>query len=138
MSKIESGFTLIELMIVVSIIGILSAIAIPAYQDYTIRSKVMGGVQLAAQVKYGITEHFQFTGQWPADNESAGLQTDKSIIDYNVSSIEVNGSTIIINYTNDKNIAGSNLTLAATPKGGTVIWSCSSEIPEKWLPASCR
>src|ERR1700752_2837925 len=70
---IQKGFTLIELMIVVAIIGILAAIAIPAYQDYTIRSQVTEGLNLAGAVKAAVAETYADRGVWPVDNKAAGV-----------------------------------------------------------------
>ncbi len=73
MKTMQKGFTLIELMIVVAIIGILAAIAIPAYQDYTIRSQLTEGLNLAGAVETGVAEYFANTGSFPTDNSSLGL-----------------------------------------------------------------
>ncbi|MCH6548628.1 MAG: pilin, partial [Proteobacteria bacterium] len=73
MKKVQQGFTLIELMIVVAIIGILAAIAIPAYQDYTVRAQVSEGLNLGGGAKTAVTEYFQDRGAWPVNNTEAGL-----------------------------------------------------------------
>ena len=78
---IQKGFTLIELMIVVAIIGILAAIAIPAYQDYTIRAQVTEGLNLAGDLKAAVAEHFAQFGAWPADNAALGITLVKSLMD---------------------------------------------------------
>ena len=78
MKSVQKGFTLIELMIVVAIIGILAAIAIPAYQDYTVRSQVTEGLNLASDLKAAVAETFAQTGSWPADNSALGLDRRRS------------------------------------------------------------
>ncbi len=80
MNDEQHGFTLIELMIVVAIIGILAAIAIPAYQDYTIRAQVSEGLTLAAGAKTAVSEYFLERGAWPTDNATAGLADKHDII----------------------------------------------------------
>ena len=80
MKKVQQGFTLIELMIVVAIIGILAAIAIPAYQDYTIRAQVSEGLNLSAGAKAAVTEFFQDQGAFPANNVEAGIETPGNIL----------------------------------------------------------
>src|SRR5690606_25057088 len=104
MKKIQQGFTLIELMIVIAILGILMAIAIPAYQDYTVRAKVSEGLNVAGAAKLAVAETYQTNGGWPTENESAGLPPAGSIKGNNVSSVEVNGSLITITYSGDTNI----------------------------------
>ena len=97
MKTLQKGFTLIELMIVVAIIGILAAIAIPAYQDYTIRSQVSEGLTLSADIKAGVAEFMAQTGAWPLDLEEAGVAsagaTDAKAARY-VELVDVNDGTI--------------------------------------------
>src|SRR5262245_26294221 len=94
--KMQKGFTLIELMIVVAIIGILAAIALPAYQDYTIRTKVSEGLSLAAASKLAVAETFTATGSLPADNQGAGLPAGTEITSKYVTSVTVNNGVISI------------------------------------------
>src|SRR5690606_28183198 len=84
MKKIQQGFTLIELMIVIAILGILMAIAIPAYQDYTVRAKVSEGMNVAGAAKLAVAETRQTAGEWPDTNPEAGLPTAASINGNNV------------------------------------------------------
>ena len=143
MKKVQQGFTLIELMIVVAIIGILAAIAIPAYQDYTIRAQVSEGLTLAGGAKVAVTEFWQERGEWPGDNEEAGLADDPTHINGKyVTQVEVDGEDIVITYGNaahtDK-LAGNTVTLTATDEGGSVSWACASDdLEPKYLPSSCR
>ena len=141
--KKQQGFTLIELMIVVAIIGILAAIAIPAYQDYTIRAQVSEGLNLSGAAKAAVTEYYQDQGAAPSTNAMAGL--DDAIAGKYVASVVVGAAGLItVTYGGDAN---ANLiaagTLAMTPdfatSPGSVQWGCSSAgIPNKWLPAACR
>ncbi|MDF2446806.1 MAG: prepilin-type N-terminal cleavage/methylation protein [Moraxellaceae bacterium] len=144
MSSSQSGFTLIELMIVVAIIGILAAVAVPAYQDYTVRTKVSEGLQLAAGAKTTIAETRMSVGRWlTGGNESYGLASAYSIQGNNVVAVTVvigPPSHIGITYTNDVAIQGKRLYLVPTTgSNSSIIWSCgSTEIAHKYLPANCR
>ncbi len=145
MKKIQQGFTLIELMIVVAIIGILAAIAIPAYQDYTIRAQVSEGLALAGGAKVAMTEYYQDKGVFPATGDLAGLSltTTGKYVSSVVSTGTDTVGTITITYeTADANAAldGLNLTLVATPDptAGSVVWVCDGTILDKHKPAACR
>ena len=126
MKSVQKGFTLIELMIVVAIIGILAAIAIPAYQDYTVRSQVTEGLNLASDLKAGVAESFAQTGTWPANNNSLGITQVKS--GKYVSDVSVNTGSITITYGGvqaNANINGKTLILEPrTSANGDVIWNC--------------
>jgi len=138
--KKQQGFTLIELMIVVAIIGILAAIAIPAYQDYTIRAQVSEGLNLAAGSKTAVTEFYQDTGNWPADNTTAGVEAPANINGKYTTSVNIALASITVTYGSEANtnITGSTLTLTATDNVGAVEWDCTAGFANKWLPAACR
>jgi type IV pilus assembly protein PilA len=142
MKKLQQGFTLIELMIVIAILGILMAIAIPAYQDYTVRAKVSEGLNVAGAAKLAVAETYQSDGAWPANNGGAGLPSNATSINgNNVSSVTVNESLITIAYTGDANITGDNLVLKASPEGGSISWTCGftgTSVEQKYLPSNCR
>lgn len=135
----QQGFTLIELMIVVAIIGILAAIAIPAYQDYAKRAKVSEGLSLASSAKTAVALYYQTNGDWPADNAAAGLPAANVITGNNVSSVEVGDSNgvITITYANG-DLDGDTLTLSAADTGGSIEWTCASAIDNGALPEVCR
>ncbi len=128
MNKLQQGFTLIELMIVVAIIGILAAIAIPAYQDYTIRAQVSEGMSLAAAAKAAVTEDFLNEGAAPANRTDAGMTANA--VDTQgkyVASVEVANGAIVITYGNEANAQIQNETLGLTPyESGdlSVMWKC--------------
>lgn len=128
MQKIQKGFTLIELMIVVAIIGILAAIAIPAYQDYTIRAQVTEGLNLASAAKAAIAESYSSNGAWPTSNSSAGLDTSTNITGKYVTSVAVGaGGQITITYGQQASTPISTRTLQLTPytsPNGDITWQC--------------
>ena len=141
--KKQQGFTLIELMIVVAIIGILAAIAIPAYQDYTIRAQVSEGLNLSGAAKAAVTEYYQDQGTFPSDNTTAGLELATNITGKYVTQVQVSGAGLIqVTYGNDANanIAGAILTMTPTDNAGSVSWACTGDLTlvPKWLPAACR
>jgi type IV pilus assembly protein PilA len=165
MKKIQQGFTLIELMIVVAIIGILAAIAIPAYQDYTIRAQVSEGLSLADAAKTAVAETWMSTGAAPTDRTTAGMTaTDTDTQGKYVSGVDVNAAAeIVVTYGNDANAANlAGNTLILTPwlsADGSVTWECGlagaptgavgtmsggasgaggSTVASNFMPSSCR
>jgi type IV pilus assembly protein PilA len=139
--KKQQGFTLIELMIVVAIIGILAAIAIPAYQDYTIRAQVSEGLNLSGGAKAAVTEYTMDTGGFPSSNASAGLSKDSDIKGKYTTKVNVKtGGVITVTYGNSAHALIKNKTLTMTPatNAGSVEWTCGSAMEDKHLPAACR
>lgn len=142
--KNMKGFTLIELMIVIAILGILLAIAIPAYQDYTIRARVSEGINLAAPAKLAVSETRINNGAFPASNAVAGYATGQSTY---VASVAIGaGGAITVTYRSVGELgAAGGTTLTMVPSwrspGQTVGWDCgqaADTIPERFVPASCR
>jgi len=143
--KKQQGFTLIELMIVVAIIGILAAIAIPAYQDYTIRAQVSEGLNLSGGAKAAVTEFYQDRGVLPADNTEAGIAAAAEIQGNYVSQVAVLAGVITVTYSavapQQANAAIDGATLTLTPNVanvGSVGWTCTGSLQNKHLPAACR
>ena len=142
MTRHQSGFTLIELMIVVAIIGILAAIAIPMYQRYAIRTQVSEGINLSSSAKVAVSDYFMNTGDWPLDNTQAGLVDAAEITGDFTAQVTVNGNVVQIQYGNRAHaaISGQTVTLTGTGAGGSVSWICASggAIEAYHLPAACR
>jgi type IV pilus assembly protein PilA len=157
MRATQKGFTLIELMIVVAIIGILAAIAIPAYQDYTVRSQVTEGMNLASAVETGAAEYFANVGSFPTDLSSAGISSSPS--GKYVTSIGITTGSIVVVYGNQVNSAVTGKHLAITPylsANNDIVWVCglhtvpstasaatgvtpgTTDVLDKYLPQTCR
>ena len=160
MKRLNLGFTLIELMIAVAIIGILVAVGIPQYQNYVARAQVAEGLSLASGAKTAVTEYRTTTGEWPADNEAAGLPGNFETKGNYVRGVKVTNEgkfEIIFEPEPDahKLIAGKSFYMIPTDEGGSISWRClcansesgdcvnggtpsGRQIDEKYLPSSCR
>ncbi|HEY5565896.1 MAG TPA: pilin [Gammaproteobacteria bacterium] len=163
LKKVQQGFTLIELMIVVAIIGILAAIAIPAYQDYTVRAQVTEGLNLASDLKAAVAEEFANTGIWPATEVALGVLEGTKTGKY-VADIDITAGTITIAYglqANASALAPAQNQLSLRPMVSAnqdVIWICGykaapagavdpvggaagpliNTVLPKYLPSNCR
>jgi type IV pilus assembly protein PilA len=141
MKNESRGFTLIELMIVVAIIGILVSIAIPAYRDYSIRTQVSEGIFLTGSAKAAIGTFHNERGAWPADNLETGLADPGDISGNYVTSVAVAGPVITVTFGNDAHalISGQAITLTAIDNDGAIDWECAGAgVANKYVPTACR
>ncbi|HGG7951426.1 TPA: pilin [Neisseria meningitidis] len=161
MNTLQKGFTLIELMIVIAIVGILAAVALPAYQDYTARAQVSEAILLAEGQKSAVTEYYLNHGKWPGDNSDAGVASSATDIKGKyVEKVEVAKGVITATMLStgvNKEIKGKKLSLWAKRQNGSVKWFCgqpvtrdnaatddvaaatdNKKIDTKHLPSTCR
>ncbi|WP_304528920.1 pilin [Ottowia massiliensis] len=143
MKAMQKGFTLIELMIVVAIIGVLAAVALPAYQDYLGRSQMSEAFILASGQKGTMAEYYSNHGQWPANNAAAGAAAEGDINGKYVQKVNITGDTATAYLRStgvNAGIKGKKLILKGTAGTtlGSFTWACSSDAAPKYLPSSCR
>ncbi|ENX1176411.1 prepilin-type N-terminal cleavage/methylation domain-containing protein, partial [Neisseria gonorrhoeae] len=131
MNTLQKGFTLIELMIVIAIVGILAAVALPAYQDYTARAQVSEAILLAEGQKSAVTEYYLNHGKWPEDNTSAGVASASDIKGKYVESVTVANGVVTAQMAStgvNKEIQGKKLSLWAKRENGSVKWFCGQPV----------
>ncbi|EMU3734251.1 pilin, partial [Neisseria gonorrhoeae] len=160
MNTLQKGFTLIELMIVIAIVGILAAVALPAYQDYTARAQVSEAILLAEGQKSAVTEYYLNNGTWPENNTSAGVASPTDIKGKYVESVTVAKGVVTAQMLSsgvNKEIQGKKLSLWAKRENGSVKWFCGQPVKRddaadtvtdvadtgiaietKHLPSTCR
>ncbi|HFA3927531.1 TPA: pilin, partial [Neisseria gonorrhoeae] len=131
MNTLQKGFTLIELMIVIAIVGILAAVALPAYQDYTARAQVSEAILLAEGQKSAVTEYYLNNGKWPENNSAAGVASASKIIGKYVKEVEVAKGVVTATMASsnvNKEIKDKKLSLWAKREDGSVKWFCGQPV----------
>lgn len=153
------GFTLVEVMIVVGILGVLASLAIPAYQDYVIRTQVTEGLNFAAATRASVAEYYLTKGTWPGNNSAIGLGSASSLQGKYVSGVRLSDGGITVTFGNEAHAAVLNgHTVGLTPAvnaDGEIVWRCGTSpapagntvdsaaqapttVEGKFLPTACR
>lgn len=135
--KKTTGFTLIELMIVIAIIGILASIALPAYQTYVKKAHTLEGISLASMAKSAIWDYWTANGVFPIDNDSASFPS--TVSGNSVSSVDISSNTITITYNQRVILGGTIILTASESSSGSLNWDCTTGTLDKiYRPMSCR
>jgi len=140
MKQRNKGFTLIELMIVIAIIGILMAYAIPAYRNYAVRARAGEAIAMASAAKQGVSESYSSNAIMPTSNSLAGIGLNTDISGENVASVTVGAGgliTVLFN-SNDAVLNGNSVFLTPSTVAGAIKWRCSSDLDDMYMPTSCR
>lgn len=133
----EQGFTIIEVMIVVTIVGILAALAIPVYQGYLARAMAAEALIVAHPAQLAVAEHFLRSGEWPADNAALGLAAPEQLGGRYVRSVTVDGGSVVAAF-GETVLLGHTLTLAPSAAGGGgIAWACRTTLPPPLRPRGC-
>jgi type IV pilus assembly protein PilA len=138
--QLQKGFTLIELMIVVAIIGILAAVALPAYQDYTKRARITEGFNLAAAAKTAVADYYSSNNEMPSINDSVGLPGSTTITGASVDRVGISNGVITIQFNTKVSTAATTLLLTPVTSSGSISWDCATggTLESKLRPSNCR
>ena len=142
--KQQRGFTLLEIIFVLTIISILAVIALPMFFDYKVRAKISEGFALADPVKFRVAEYYLISGNWPDSNVTAGINDAASFRSNYVDSISISGNNagakITITYLIPQLGSDNTIVMAASnPSGRLIEWTCSQgSVIEKYRPAGCK
>lgn len=132
----QQGFTIIELMIVVTIVGMLSAVAIPVYQRYVTRAMVAEALLVARPAQLAVAEHFARTGEWPPDNATLQLGAPPELGGRYVRAVAVADGAVVCTF-GETTLLGHTVTLRPARTGGSVAWSCRTTLPAHLRPREC-
>jgi type IV pilus assembly protein PilA len=144
----EQGFTFIELMTVVALIGFFAAVAVPAYTDYVLRSQTVEGMLLTINVKRAIGDYYAYHGKFPKDNKQARISPPEQLMGNVVSRVEVSDGNILVTFGSHSNqeIAGKTLSFRPQVNNqsplGSIVWQCGKDekttVEKKYLSSSCK